>query len=522
MAAIVALRTLFVRMGVSAAAALHFTDTEGINTIEEAGILQDEDVERLCAVTRKPGGTMPAPAGAAAGAVVPNPGIPVSMIAQKNLTLLCYYLRYLYRTSRTPDSGAITLAVVRTYESFREQEKNHVDAEPPTLNDKDWPRTLENIQNWFRGLLGQTHIPLAYVIRPDTELDAPPEAGDPTTNYATKVDELIRRAPIVETRGADGAVTAWVAVYLSDRATVWNKLDELTRDHPCRTYIRKAARTRDGRMAYQLLWNHYLGKNNVNQMAAKAEHILKTTTYNGETRHWDFERYVRRHVDQHLILEGLVQHGYSGIDEGSKVRHLTAGIKTNTLEAAMNLVTADNELQQDFNRVVNLFQDVIRNKLTSKPTGRDVTIAALRTDKNGNPIEPDMTVEDMYYNNKEYNKLSAAQKLGLDIKREQRGHKPSRDRNRGRGGGRDGSGRGGRGGGRGNDKIDLSSRSIKALKSLEKTLKSATDTATESTDNDDGSAEEENESQSKKQKTQSNRENPALRRQGILKNGKKK
>jgi hypothetical protein len=78
MAAIVALRALFQRMGVSAAASLYFTDVVGVNTIEEAGMLNDDDVERLCQVTRRPGGTMPNPA-AGGPAVIPHPSIPVAM-----------------------------------------------------------------------------------------------------------------------------------------------------------------------------------------------------------------------------------------------------------------------------------------------------------------------------------------------------------------------------------------------------------------------------------------------------------
>lgn len=55
--------------------------------MEELATSQDEDVERLCKVTRRPGGTIANSAGAGQ---VPNPGIPVSMLAEKNLKLLCY------------------------------------------------------------------------------------------------------------------------------------------------------------------------------------------------------------------------------------------------------------------------------------------------------------------------------------------------------------------------------------------------------------------------------------------------
>lgn len=76
-------------------------------------------------------------------------------------------------------------------------------------------------------------------------------------------------------------------------------------------------------MAYNGLYQHYLGPNNVDKnMATMAEDKLKTTVYNGEQRRWDFEKYINVHKQQHSIMEGLVEHGYTGIDPRSKVRYL--------------------------------------------------------------------------------------------------------------------------------------------------------------------------------------------------------
>ena len=64
--------------------------------------------------------------------------------------------------------------------------------------------------------------------------------------------------------------------------------------------------------------NHYLGPNNIGNMAATAEHNLINAACRGEGRHWDFERYATLHKEQHIILEGLKEYGYAGMDEGSK------------------------------------------------------------------------------------------------------------------------------------------------------------------------------------------------------------
>ena len=67
-------------------------------------------------------------------------------------------------------------------------------------------------------------------------------------------------------------------------------------------------------------------------MASTAERKLASTTYAGETKRWNFEKYVKVHMNQHQVIEGLVEHGHAGIDECSKTRWLLDGIKTQELD----------------------------------------------------------------------------------------------------------------------------------------------------------------------------------------------
>ena len=83
--------------------------------------------------------------------------------------------------------------------------------------------------------------------------------------------------------------------------------------------MRLAQRTCDGRLAFLGLNNHDLGENNVDDMSSRAEAKLKDTSSSGEKRWWNFKKYAKMHVDQHAILTGLVDHGYSSIDDRSKV-----------------------------------------------------------------------------------------------------------------------------------------------------------------------------------------------------------
>ena len=208
--ALPAIQTSLTCMGFTQEAADFITDDQDMNDLSEFKLMTDKEVESLCKVVRRPGGTIPNPSAAVAGQppTIPNPGIPVSQHAENNLKLMCFYLRFRDRTSRTLDTALITLENVRNIKYLKEWEEEHKDVEKPEINAKDWPKTIEAIKEWLRGCLGVTKIPLAYVIRDDEEV--PAHGDDPSTNYGSLQDELIRRAPIKD------ANDAYVGTYLTD------------------------------------------------------------------------------------------------------------------------------------------------------------------------------------------------------------------------------------------------------------------------------------------------------------------
>ena len=491
------IRDALERIGFTAESAMFIVVTQGYNSLEELGVLTDKEVASLCKVVRRPGGTMVNPQAVVVGqpAAIPNPGLSVSLRAENNLKLACYFIRYRGRTSRTCDPSDITLANVRSLRGHKEWEEQHEDLEAPEINPRDWPRTIDSLEEWLRGNLGLTKIPLMYVVR--DEIEVKPSADDPEANYDTKQDELISRAPIHDATGVP------TATYLADRGRVWDLLSEITRNKECWSYVRPAQRKRDGRKAYLGLKMHYLGKNNVDNMSSRAEHKLQNTSYTGEKRRWNFEKYVTVHVNQHAILEGLKQHGYAGIDERSKVRHLLAGIKTNALDSVKTRIYSDEKLRQDFEACVNLFQDFIEQQGGSKVVDRYVAaIEALKHKQRGSIIpdemQPDLSIEDRYYTADEYRKLTAKQRLGLRIKREKRGHKSRPGKNKDKDKKR---------------KLDISKRSIKAIASA---LQSCDiQDQDEEKKKDDSETETESEEQSpKRMKEMKNRNNKALSRKG--------
>ena len=408
------------RLGFSAQAASDIIGEQGIDTREELRVLDDKEVESLCKVVRKPGGTSN------------TSGTVVSLRAEANLKMAVYYLKYLERTSRPADANNITLNTVRSLRTYKQWEMEHKDVTAPTISMKDWPKTIQSLVEYLKGCLGVTKIPLAYVIRDEANVFPDPPGG-----YTTRQQELIARAPILAVGNA-GLTNPFTQTYLDDRSKVWELLSAITRDLECWSYVMPAQKTRDGRSAFFNLKLHYLGVNNVDNMAATAERKLQTNTYTGETRKWNFEKYVRVHVDQHAILNGLREHGYAGIDKRTMVRYLTAGIKTTSLDHVKTRILSDASLRENFSACVNLFQDFITQKEAESP---NVTIAAIHdtqlhkehkgkykkysnSRKSGGKEE----ATDRYYKYQEWKTMSPEKRKAVMALREKRGnsHKKAR------------------------------------------------------------------------------------------------
>ena len=127
-----------------------------------------------------------------------------------------------------------------------------------------------------------------------------------------------------------------------------------------------------------------------------AEQKLTSTVHNGKQRHWDLKKYVNVvHKSQQSIMEGLVEHGYTGIDPHSKVRYLLDGICTDKLDSIKTRIMLDATLRNDFDACVTLYQDFIK-KAASKVKGNpNVKISEMKV-QTGKRKASD-TAEDRYY-----------------------------------------------------------------------------------------------------------------------------
>ena len=383
MAAAISVRNMLQRMGLSVEAATEVVNVNGQNlsVLDDFLQLEDKDVETLCRVIRRPGGVN------AAGNQ--NQGMQVSAMAEANLKRMCYELRHHTRVSRPVVWADITLLSVRALSAQAEMEASHRDPITlPVMDPKNWTKNFEAIDEHFRGLRGYKKCTLDYVYRPDLVpvlAAVDPPTGTVGSLHISHDDEMCARGPILlagAVVGPDAETTGpFAPSFIVDRAEVWEKLAEILLTNDAFTVIKAAKKTRNGRLAYQLLYAHYLGPNNVGNMAGEAETVLNTVQYHGEKRQWNFEKYALMHLRQHLILEALMAHGYVGIDPGSKVRFLLAGIRCTTLDAVKTRIISDEGLRVDFARCVTLFKDFV--KQTAQTSNAQLGIAAMSVNDGG-------------------------------------------------------------------------------------------------------------------------------------------
>jgi hypothetical protein len=347
------MRAICERLGFAPGAAASLEGNHhGINTLEEVVFLNDKDIDSLVKQLWRPGGMIAGPAivGGAVqgypGPLVANPCKSVYIRADTNLKMAVFYLRHQERISRIVAPASVALTVVRSLRSTKEYEENFkVTAEQPVINEKDWPRTMEAIREFFGSVLGETGVPLAYVVRENVEI---PTGTYLSEGYIEVAEEMIACAP----HGNQA--------YANDSMEVWSYMANFTQAHYFWTYVKPAQRTKDERRAFFLLWDHFLGPNNVDNLASEAEVKLGSVSYTGERKKWTWEKYVQIHAEQHAVLNGLTDYGYSGIDNGTKIRKRMADINTDALDTVKAAVLESPALRTNYPDVVPLYGYLIK------------------------------------------------------------------------------------------------------------------------------------------------------------------
>ena len=256
-----------------------------------------------------------------------------------------------------------------------------------------------------------------------------PAYGTPTSQYFAPQEEVIARAPIRTT----GVNPVNHDDFVVDNKAVWILISGLCRDADCWTHVKPHMKKKDGRGAFRGLWDYYLGKQNVDNQATTSEKALELASWTHNTKRFTFDTFVKIHLDHHQVLSDLVDHGYAGIDERSKVRHLLKGIKSTKMDSVKAAILASDKLRSDFSGCVTLYKDFMaQNEGVASPDNRNISGVGSGGNggkgggkskrKRGSDDDDCEKVpcEDRYYSSEEYKKLSPGKRKWLKETRDKR------------------------------------------------------------------------------------------------------
>jgi hypothetical protein len=332
-------------LGFSLAAAAAVVDDQGYDSLEALAELTDDTIVDLISTIRKPGGTIPNPAGIPP--TIPNPGVNVGHRAATNLKLAAFVARHHQRTARPMNNPVQMLGLnhIQSFLGLKNAEDSYTEpAAVPVIERIERIRDhLENIDSHLLKTLGRAKTPLAYVVRADDTVLA--SQNDPPTNYATIQEEMVARMPHTN------------LAYREDNIKVWEIIRDSLHESEAFNWIKRSERRRDGRSAYLALTTHYLGASKNETLRNQADTRLMQTFYGGEKNKFDWSKYVSVHKRCHNDLEATGP----PLSEDDKVRRLLNGIHTTKLDTAVLFVRSSPHLMMDFDATVDSITTVVEN-----------------------------------------------------------------------------------------------------------------------------------------------------------------
>ena len=136
-------------------------------------------------------------------------------------------------------------------------------------------KTIDALHQWILLYHGMTGAPLSYNCREDV---IHPILPNLSASYDSIEDYMVAYAPI------KSAICIRVTTFVQENKRAWNLIMSVLQDNVSWVYNKHLCHTRYGRRNFLALHSLYIGPNNVDNMASKAENKLETLSYEGEKR----------------------------------------------------------------------------------------------------------------------------------------------------------------------------------------------------------------------------------------------
>ncbi len=250
--------------------------------------------------------------------------------------------------------------------------------EPMQLDAQRAAQAFNQATTILRCIRGVTRVPLAYVVRhqiiPDFEdKDLPMVYRD--SRFTTHDEEMEARAPIIDGEEYDGYAKGedlekhgpFSASFLSDTRKVWSVLHSLWSTTSAWAHVKTLDKTQNGRQVYRTLHKHFFGGNKILTLSTNILTTLQGLTYTGDSKNYNFDKYVTNHVQQHNLATSLIDYGATELDEHLKINYFLTGIQSSDFDAAKASISANPERFTDFDTVKDHFLEIRRLQQASKP-----------------------------------------------------------------------------------------------------------------------------------------------------------
>jgi hypothetical protein len=328
---------------------------QGLLTFDDLIGMEEDDIKSITSNIRKPGGTLPRPTRQNPNATIPNPGLSVGHVITRRLEIVRYYVNHCARIQRLPvNVNEMTLNRLSNVHQHFKNEKDGSDVELPgkIVKIDDVRTNIEDLDSYLNNALGETYLPLAYLVREDIALPMFDEGfGMPSYH-----EEMIRRG---DHQGA---------AYQRDNVALWNVISHMTHGGFAWNWVSSYERSRNGRGAYTALKAHYLGESYQARIRSSADAILQKTFYDG-TRTFTFESYITMLQKAFTDLEATGE----AVAEERKVRVLMRGITASNMQSAIQTVNANRHLKSDYEAAVNYLSETNDTQKSMASAKRNVS-----------------------------------------------------------------------------------------------------------------------------------------------------
>jgi hypothetical protein len=294
------------------------------------------------------------------------------------LSLLVFWLKHQARTSRLVKSCDVTLEAIQPFRYLREDEVRSFSIVPPVvakpkIDPENWVQSFLDIQSYLGRHAGCTNVPLLFVVRTNPNVDP----ADTVKVYKSPKEEMIDRAPHD------------TEAFRIDNGKVCDLLmDVCGHDDACWSHMEPARPARDGRRAYQLLFNFYVDHDSGSGLASEAEDKLASFVYGDRVnelsprRHRvhfrSFDKYVTAHKKQHRILDTLERWGYHPyVYLSQRKRYFREGICVDDVVKGI-IVSSDLDGSRDFDALVDYCRRVVEPMESRR--SRSAAVAAAASD----------------------------------------------------------------------------------------------------------------------------------------------